>query len=138
MPDKLPYPCAFPRCSQYATKDGLCDFHRKERDRRDREQRGSSCRQGYGRRHERWRKMVLARCPACAMCGQMATVADHIVPLKQGGNWTLENGQGLCASCHAKKTRAEEFTQFLAELCVPKRLEYCVVIYKTWKMGITH
>lgn len=41
-----------------------------------------------------------------------ATVADHVVPVRvfaahgePEGAWTLENGQGLCASCHGAKTR---------------------------------
>jgi len=37
-----------------------------------------------------------------------ATVADHIVPINAGGSrFEAENGQGLCASCHGKKTLAE-------------------------------
>jgi 5-methylcytosine-specific restriction protein A len=67
---------------------------------------------GYDRHHQRWRAMVLARCPYCRHCEiagrvTIAIVADHIRPLRQGGDWAIENGQGLCLSCHARKTRKE-------------------------------
>jgi len=50
--------------------------------------------------------MVLSRDPMCRTegCGNPSTVADHIVPLEQGGENTFENLQGLCASCHNRKT----------------------------------
>ena len=52
--------------------------------------------------------MVLARDPVCRSCSRVqATVADHIMPLRQGGGWSLRNGQGLCHACHNKKTGAE-------------------------------
>lgn len=50
----------------------------------------------------------MRRDPICKMCGrEAATVADHIKPLAQGGDWSLENGQGLCHGCHSIKTRRE-------------------------------
>jgi 5-methylcytosine-specific restriction protein A len=74
----------------------------------DRE-RGSAASRGYGRRHESWRKMILARDPLCKIahfCGGMApsTVADHVISLRSGGDWAMENGQGACAACHGWKT----------------------------------
>lgn len=36
-----------------------------------------------------------------------STDADHIVRLEDGGGWSLSNGQGLCASCHGRKTAGE-------------------------------
>ena len=57
---------------------------------------------------------LLARDPVCRdpfgrHRGQFvpATVADHVTPVRLGGQWTEENGQGLCASCHAEKRRRE-------------------------------
>jgi len=72
-------------------------------------QRGSSAARGYGARHRRWRAMILARDPLCVHCRERgrttpATEADHIVPLRRGGGWSLENGQGLCKSCHSRRT----------------------------------
>lgn len=46
--------------------------------------------------------------PACQHCQTAAaTEVDHIIPDAEGGPTTLANAQGLCAACHAKKTRAE-------------------------------
>ena len=67
----------------------------------------------YDKAH--WRKklkpLVLARDPVCKTCGRYpSTHADHIKPHK--GDWTLfcdmANLQGLCASCHSKKTAGED------------------------------
>jgi 5-methylcytosine-specific restriction endonuclease McrA len=57
------------------------------------EARGSAAARGYDRRHEKWRKLVLARDPLCRiqkLCGKgakrelpdPATVADHVIPLR--------------------------------------------------------
>ena len=54
---------------------------------------------------------MLDRAPLCEgwpvgkRCLAAATHADHILPLRLGGApYELENGQGLCAPCHAVKT----------------------------------
>lgn len=77
--------------------------------------RGSAASRGYGAQHRRWRAMVLARDPFCVdpyvrhgrFGPEPAIVADHIVRLEAGGSWALENGQGLCESCHAIKRASE-------------------------------
>lgn len=57
---------------------------------------------GYGAEHRRWRAFVLARdryCVRCLAAGLIvpAVIADHIVPIRQGGaRFDLSNGQGLC------------------------------------------
>ena len=76
------------------------------------ERRGSACKRGYGRRHEKWRQLVLHRDPACQIavkCKGMtvSTVADHIVQVTEGGDWTMENGQGCCEACHQWKRAME-------------------------------
>jgi 5-methylcytosine-specific restriction protein A len=76
------------------------------------DRRESAAKRGYDRHHLRWRQMVLARSPYCTACEArgrvtVATEADHIRALRQGGDWSLENGQGLCKPCHSKKTRSE-------------------------------
>ncbi len=66
----------------------------------------------YGRAH--WaslRTLCLARDPICMVCHRLAlTIADHIIPHK--GNWTLfcdlDNLQGICDTCHSKKTATED------------------------------
>ena len=52
--------------------------------------------------------MTLARDPVCVKCeGREATVADHVIPKKRGGQDSLANLQGLCRACHAFKTLQE-------------------------------
>ncbi len=55
-------------------------------------QRAAVCRAAHG------------RCQLCAMPGQ---VADHIIPLAEGGPDELGNMQWLCHACHNTKTRGE-------------------------------
>jgi len=63
-----------------------------------------------------WRKLrliVLAESPLCARCEIMgvvkaATVVDHIVRAKDGGDfYERQNLQSLCTSCHAVKSGRE-------------------------------
>ena len=98
-------------------RDGYCPNHAQASDKADRQGRGTSAERGYNARHRRWRKMVLHRHPRCVTClaaGRLtlSTVADHIVPLNpnnpHAGNWSLDNGQGLCAPCHNEKTAGEK------------------------------
>lgn len=66
--------------------------------------------------HRRWVKRILTRdpvcrCPGCKIhpgpCANPSEQADHVVPVSEGGRWTMENGQGLCAPCHLRKSSAE-------------------------------
>lgn len=62
-----------------------------------------------------WRRMkpkILARDNyTCQLrwrdCTGKATEVDHIVNRDAGGQDTMENGQSLCHTCHAKKTAIE-------------------------------
>lgn len=65
--------------------------------------------------HRAWRQAILTRDPICRCrackhhtgpCHQPSTEADHVIPHASGGSTTLDNGQGLCAPCHAQKTAA--------------------------------
>jgi 5-methylcytosine-specific restriction protein A len=70
--------------------------------------RGTAASRGYDARHRKWRRLILATDPVCRICHIGAsTVADHVTPLEDGGDWSLENGQGLCSRCHNRKTVAE-------------------------------
>ena len=67
---------------------------------------------GYGKLHRWFRKQVLAEEPLCRMCqaeGRVTptVIADHIVPLSQGGRTIRSNYQGLCEPHHRAKTAAE-------------------------------
>lgn len=58
----------------------------------------------------KWREIILARDPICRGCNRVPSrQADHIVPRKPGADdWSEENGQGLCDSCHSYKTAVEQ------------------------------
>ena len=111
MPRRPLHPCRQQGCPALV-EQRYCDRHRKEADATDRDRRGSAASRGYDKDHRRWREAVLARDPACVEClehGNVtpAVVADHIIPLSEGGTWHLENGQGLCIPCHNRKTMRE-------------------------------
>ncbi|MCR4267088.1 HNH endonuclease signature motif containing protein [Nitratireductor sp. ZSWI3] len=60
-----------------------------------------------------WQRIAarqLARKPICEGCETApATLADHIVPIRQGGAMRdAANLQSLCRQCHAEKTGAEK------------------------------
>jgi 5-methylcytosine-specific restriction protein A len=105
MPPAPKRPCRTRTCPHFQP----CPVHGI----RGQDPRQSSWVRGYDRRHRHWRTMVLNQdqhlCRLCRQTGllTLATVADHITPLAQGGDWSLENGQALCASCHGAKSRGE-------------------------------
>lgn len=112
MPPRPVRECRHAGCREL-TRCGFCDAHAQDRHRDD-PRRGSSAQRGYDARHRRWRAMILARDPICVdPYGRHArdgivvpsTVADHIVPLRPdgAGDWSLENGRGLCAACHGER-----------------------------------
>jgi 5-methylcytosine-specific restriction protein A len=54
------------------------------------------------------RRAILQRDPICRHCHtRQSTIADHIIPVAEGGTDTITNGQGLCDPCHHTKTQAE-------------------------------
>ena len=56
----------------------------------------------------RLRTMILARDPVCKACGRAASShVDHVIPRQDGGSDAFDNLQGLCASCHTRKTARE-------------------------------
>ena len=58
-----------------------------------------------------WRKVrviQLTKSPLCVDCGRVATVADHIIEIKDGGcKLCLDNLQSLCNGCHTSKSAKE-------------------------------
>ncbi len=123
MPNHAMRICQRPGCGavcmeRYCDKHLFADSRKAARAAFDKK-RGSSRSRGYDRRHEAWRKAILARdvlCKINILCSPelpaIATVADHVIPLAAGGDWSLENGQGACASCHSHKTATED-SQFI-------------------------
>jgi 5-methylcytosine-specific restriction protein A len=113
MPRRAKQACRYPGCGA-ACEGAYCAAHAGQAPNRlyDRD-RGSPSRRGYGRRHQRWRLLILARDPLCqiaVLCDgtALATEADHIVPLAEGGTWAYSNGQGACKACHSHKTAQEQ------------------------------
>lgn len=52
--------------------------------------------------------IVLHRDPFCRVCDKRPSVeVDHITPKAAGGTDELENLQGICRTCHRRKTAAE-------------------------------
>jgi 5-methylcytosine-specific restriction protein A len=78
--------------------------------------RPSPSRRGYTRKWGRARQRYLGAHPLCAGCLEIgviepATEVDHIIPHRgdQALFWDSTNWQGLCKSCHSKKTMEEEY-----------------------------
>lgn len=70
-----------------------------------------------GRANQERRRRVFRRNPLCVPCEAagrvtLATVADHIVPLADGGRDSEDNLQGICHDCHVAKTSDENRTRW--------------------------
>jgi 5-methylcytosine-specific restriction enzyme A len=97
--------CPAPLCGALLPKPGYCNAHRRER---------SSTRRDPRRQTRRWkllaRDVIDSQGGACATpgCMHLATDCDHIEATDTGGAfWERSNLQGLCRSCHSRKTVAE-------------------------------
>lgn len=103
MPIRPGRPCAVPYCGQLQP----CSRHPK-RYLSDR-LRGTAAQRGLGSRQAAWRLVILGRDPMCRGCQRVPSrQADHIIPRKPGAeDWSEQNGQGLCDSCHSFKTACE-------------------------------
>lgn len=116
MPTRAPTPCRFPGCAAVVPAPGYCDQHRVAVHRDyGRARRGFDTEIGFYQ-SARWRAVRAAflrehpLCGACAARGRVvpAVVADHVVPLKDGGaRFDAVNLQALCISCHNRKTARE-------------------------------
>jgi len=119
MPKKLRGPCTHPGCPRLAVAHGKCELHQTDRRVADRDyaRRRLDTEEQAFYKSARWQKLrawKLARDPMCEQCAAEgrttpATLVDHIVPLKDGGDPMLvDNLQSLCASCHARKHRSTQ------------------------------
>lgn len=103
---RLPSSCRTIGCPNIVEKRGACDDCERERN-----HARLPDKRIYGRRqHKEWAAAVLARDRICRMCGsRRSVIADHVLPLRQGGSWDLDNGQGLCRPCDGAKGVNERF-----------------------------
>jgi 5-methylcytosine-specific restriction endonuclease McrA len=109
-PSALPHSCSIAGCPERAGSGGRCPAHQRPVNRQQHQGIYDTA------KHRTWRRMVLARHPICEGwppgCHGLAVVpsvvADHIVPLSEGGGWVLSNGAGMCISCHNRKTNEEQ------------------------------
>ena len=116
MPRKAPTPCRYPGCAAVLATAGYCDQHRVAVHRDyGRARRGFDAEVGFYQ-SARWRTVRAAflrehpLCRVCAARGRVvaAVVADHVVPLKDGGaRFDWANLTGCCVSCHNRKTARE-------------------------------
>lgn len=55
------------------------------------------------------RRAILERDPICVVlgCNRRATIADHRIPLAEGGTDDLSYGQGMCSIHHDEKSEQE-------------------------------
>lgn len=108
MPHSAKTPC---RVCRRACRGGYCEAHRRERTRECDERRGTAAQRGYGAAWQRESKRFLDAHPLCADCEEReritaATIVDHIVPHRGDPKlfWDRKNWQGLCETCHNRKT----------------------------------
>jgi 5-methylcytosine-specific restriction endonuclease McrA len=115
MPYAAPHVCGYcglthlsgERCKLVATRDAA-------RKARYDASRPNASQRGYGSDWRQAKALFLAQHPTCAMCGDLATVVDHIVRVKVAPDRRLDptNWQPLCAHCHnSRKQRLERKEQ---------------------------
>jgi len=116
MPYKPASPCKIPGCPHLSIdKSGYCAKHKKELQRQQDKERGSSTQRGYDRRWRKARVRYLREHPLCVEClkeGQViaATEVDHIIATKGDSVlfWDENNWQALCHYHHSVKTAKED------------------------------
>lgn len=111
MPWKPKTPCKYPGCRELVQSGGYCDKHRRQTHREyNQHQRDNFSKVFYG--SGAWKaasRRQLERAPMCAECAKagrakLADIADHIVPVREGGaKFDASNLQSLCWACHNKK-----------------------------------
>ena len=118
MPNKPKRPCSYPGCPRLV--DGqYCEEHKRLTDKQYNLYGRDDFTKNFYKTPE-WRyarKKQLEAHPFCEECLKVgkrtkATMVDHIVPIKQGGDkFAPSNLQSLCWSCHSRKS-VEEGSRF--------------------------
>ena len=113
MPKKPQAPCRFPGCPERAEPGKqYCLVHQRQAEQARRNRlKDDECEAFYHTGEwRRLRKEILEEEPLCRICRQNgyltpATIVDHIIPIRQGGDkMARSNLQPLCNTCHERKT----------------------------------
>lgn len=90
-------------CGQLVAKGNRCPSCASKVNRA----RGSSTRRGYTSKWRRTSERIRRARPLCEIrlpgCSFLATAADHIVPLEEGGASTYANARPACTSCNNRR-----------------------------------
>jgi 5-methylcytosine-specific restriction protein A len=104
MPDKALIACNIPGCPA-RTERLRCPAHSSKR--KQQYDLDNPNRQAYYKSLE-WRakrKRILKRDPFCVTgCGKLSRIVDHRIARENGGTDDDDNLQGLCTTCHNRKT----------------------------------
>ena len=100
-------------CGKIVPHGALCACQvasRRARNARHDARRPSARQRGYDRQWEQARLDFLAQHPCCAMCGQPATVVDHVTPHRGDKTlfWDRSNWQALCTHHHNSAKQRQE------------------------------
>lgn len=91
-------PCSVPGCGGLGAQ-GRCEKHPRK------DTRPNATQRGYGTDWRALRPAILKRDPVCVECRlKPSKHVDHITPRAAGGTDAPTNLQGLCHSCHSRKT----------------------------------
>jgi 5-methylcytosine-specific restriction endonuclease McrA len=113
MPYKAPTICRWPGCSAHAAAGkGYCEKHWHEVEKKRKETYSydySQKAQYYNSKWHVFSRRFLRHHPVCVVCGEPATITDHIIPAdvmyEMYGRVVLRDEfyQPLCIACNAKK-----------------------------------
>lgn len=114
MPYKPKKPCAYPGCAKL-THERYCEKHKQVTDKQYNQYERDKNSQAFYESvvWRRLRRIKLSEQPLCEECLKenktvKASMADHIVPVKQGGAaLDIFNLQSLCNACHSRKSVKE-------------------------------
>lgn len=97
--------CSEPSCGELATNRGRCENHQRPAWTHP----SKHTQLIEAGPYKKWRAQVIARAHSrCQQCGARGTITDHITPVGEGGAlYDPSNGQLLCVSCDAAKTRED-------------------------------
>lgn len=101
-------PCLEPRCPTLTDK-ARCPPHSRTKEQQ--RYNADTRKWYYTKAWQTLRLLVLSEEPVCMECYvQPSTAVDHVVPHRgiHGLFWNRGNLQGLCATCHGRKTQRGE------------------------------